>query len=206
MHMYSNILTEKQKDIIPHFEQFTRDYYLVGGTAIALHIGHRRSIDFDLFTKDKIKPKVINRWLDILPFEEKNIIFEDGDQIHMIIESVRITFYSFPYIIKCIDNIHGLLLPSLLTLAAMKAFALGRRAKWKDYVDLYFIMKYHYSIKAVILEAEKLFPGHFNGRQFRQQLSYFSDMNYSESVDYLTDPVPDDIIKEFLTNVSTDPF
>ena len=141
-----------------------------------------------------------------LPFEEKNIIFEDGDQVHMVIDGVRVTFFSFPYEIKCIDNIHGLLLPSLLTLAAMKAFALGGRAKWKDYVDLYFIFKYHHSIKAIILEAEKLFPDRFNGRQFRQQLSYFSDMNYSESVDYLIDPVSDDIIKDFLTGISTDPF
>ena len=69
--MYRSILTDKQKELIPHFEQFTRDYYLVGGTAIALHIGHRTSIDFDLSTFGKIKPKVINRWMDNLPFEKK---------------------------------------------------------------------------------------------------------------------------------------
>ena len=137
---------------------------------------------------------------------KKYIILEDGDQVHMVIDGVRVTFFSFPYEIKCIDKIHGLPLPSLLRLAAMKAFALGGRAKWKDYVDLYFIIKYHYSIKAIILEAEKIFSKRFNGRFFRQQLRFFSDMNYSESVEYLIDPVSDDTIKDFLAGVSTDPF
>ncbi|MBT6471503.1 MAG: hypothetical protein HOK52_09625, partial [Candidatus Marinimicrobia bacterium] len=95
--MFDNILIEKQKEIIPHFEPFTKDYYMVGGTAIALHIGHRKSIDFDLFTVDRIKPKVINRWMDSLPFEEKRIIFENSDQIHMNIDGVRTTFFSFPF-------------------------------------------------------------------------------------------------------------
>lgn len=204
--MFPDILTDKQKELIPYFQQFMREYYLVGGTAIALHIGHRTSIDFDLFTFGKIKPKVINRWMDHLPFKEKNTIFEDGDQVHMEIDGVRVTFFSFQYEIKCGENIQGLFIPSLLTLAAMKAFALGGRAKWKDYVDMYFLLKFHYSLKAVIRQAEELFSGRFNGRIFRQQLCYFADINYSESVDYFVDAVSDETIKDFLTRVSTDPF
>ena len=48
--MHDNILTNEQRNLLPLIKAFSKDYYLVGGTAIALHIGHRRSIDFDLFT------------------------------------------------------------------------------------------------------------------------------------------------------------
>ena len=45
--MFPNILTENQLKILPLLEPFNEGYYLAGGTAIALHIGHRKSIDFD---------------------------------------------------------------------------------------------------------------------------------------------------------------
>ena len=47
--MHLEILNKEQKELLPILSQFKREYYLVGGTAIALHIGHRESIDFDLF-------------------------------------------------------------------------------------------------------------------------------------------------------------
>ena len=53
--MHDEILNVAQKKLLPLMAQFKREYYLVGGTAIALHIGHRRSVDFDMF-----KPTAIN--------------------------------------------------------------------------------------------------------------------------------------------------
>ena len=49
--MHDEILNADQLELLPLMAQFRREYYLVGGTAIALHIGHRRSVDFDLFKK-----------------------------------------------------------------------------------------------------------------------------------------------------------
>lgn len=49
--MHSEILSGQQRQILPLMAQFRREYYLVGGTAIALYIGHRRSIDFELLLK-----------------------------------------------------------------------------------------------------------------------------------------------------------
>jgi hypothetical protein len=204
--MFNNILTEKQKEILPHFESITKDYYMVGGTAIALQIGHRRSIDFDLFTMNRIKRKNIHKWLNELTFVEKKVIFDNQEQIHMILDGVKITFYSFPFKIKLTKHYYGIPFPSVLSLAAMKAFAIGKRAKWKDYVDLYFIMKDHFSIKQIIKEAEDIFSDRFNGRQFRQQLGYFNDIDYDETVEYCVNPIPEERIKHFLTHVSTDPF
>ena len=49
--MHREILDENQLNLLPLLKNFKREFYLVGGTAIALHIGHRASIDFDLFKK-----------------------------------------------------------------------------------------------------------------------------------------------------------
>ena len=51
--MYPEILSTQQRELLPFISHFKRNFYLVGGTAIALHLGHRRSIDFDLFTEKK---------------------------------------------------------------------------------------------------------------------------------------------------------
>ena len=204
--MFPDILSETQKALLPHLEPFTSDYYLVGGTAIALHLGHRKSIDFDLFTQDKIKLRPINAWKEELPFSPIQTLFESGDEIHFIISDVKVTFMQFPYGVRCIDSFYGISLPSLLSLAGMKAFAINRRAKWKDYVDLYFIMKDHYTLKEIIKEADAIFSSAFNSQLFRRQLSYFDDINYTEKVDYVGESIPDYQIKEFLTEMSYSPF
>ena len=57
--MHKDILSENQLELLSLVKQFRREYYLVGGTAIALYIGHRRSIDFDLFKHTFLKPEKI---------------------------------------------------------------------------------------------------------------------------------------------------
>lgn len=81
----------------------------------------------------------------------------------------------------------------------MKAFALGRRAKWKDYVDLYFILHDHFTINDISRECENTFKEQFSEKLFRQQLAFHKDIDFSEPVEFLGEPIPDNVIKEFLT-------
>jgi len=97
-------------------------------------------------------------------------------------------------------------MPTLLTLAAMKAFALGRRAKWKDYVDLYFILRDSYTIPEICGEAHDIFKEQFSEKLFREQLAFHKDIDYSEVVDYLGEPASDSDIKSFLIDKATDLF
>lgn len=55
--MHKKILSKNQTELLPLVTKFKREFYLVGGTAIALHIGHRQSIDFDLFKEKSINKK-----------------------------------------------------------------------------------------------------------------------------------------------------
>ena len=59
--MCRGVLAANQLKLLPLVREVSRDYYLVGGTAIALHLGHRRSIDFDLFTSRRLKKQSIKR-------------------------------------------------------------------------------------------------------------------------------------------------
>ena len=124
--------------------------------------------------------------VELVPFK-RIPIFEDFDQLHLLINNVKITFFSYPFQILHPVKIDSFItIPTLLSLAAMKAFALGRRARWKDYVDLYFISKDHYSLDEIIKQGEKLFKPECNPKIFRTQLSYFNDISYREKITYLT--------------------
>ena len=204
--MHNDILTIKQLELQPYISKFKRSFYLVGGTAIALHIGHRRSIDFDLFTISNLNRSKIKAELLKLPFDQLTI-FEDYDQLHLIINQVKVTFFSYPYAVPHpIKTDFHLSMPTLLSLAAMKAFALGRRAKWKDYVDLYFILRDSHAIPEICAAAHNIFKGQFSEKLFREQLAFHKDIDYSEVVDYLVAPASDRDIKSFLIDEATNLF
>lgn len=201
---HKEVLNGKQTELLPLIGEFKREYYLVGGTAIALYLGHRRSIDFDLF---KFAP--INRKKNLERVQSSGfpsiVTWNVTDQMNLVVNEVKVTFFQYPFQIKAnysFDNI--IRLPELLNLAAMKAYALGRRSKWKDYVDLYFLLKEKFSIDEISQRAIEIYGDLFSDKLFRSQLSYFEDVDYSEEVDYIIpSPPSDDGIKQYLIEIST---
>lgn len=202
--MHIQIFNPNQVQILSLIKQFKREFYLVGGTAIALYLGHRRSIDFDLFKFSPIKPKSIIQ--TISGFEYKfTVTRRVTEQLNVNINDVKFTFYQYPFKISATEKLEDILrLPNLLDLAAMKAYALGRRSKWKDYVDLYFILKDYFTITQISERTTEIFGQLFSEKLFRAQLSYFDDIDYSEPVEFLVQPVPADEIKTFLIDKATD--
>ncbi|OGZ68873.1 MAG: hypothetical protein A3D44_04290 [Candidatus Staskawiczbacteria bacterium RIFCSPHIGHO2_02_FULL_42_22] len=182
--MHSEILTKEQIGLLELVASFSKNFGMVGGTAIALYIGHRESIDFDLFSLEefensKVRKKIIGRQ------KINEIVRDEKGQFTLIIDGVRFTFFHYPFPITFSENFENTIkLPDLITLAAMKAYALGRRAKWKDYVDLYFIIKNHHSVNDINKKAKEIFGNEFNEKLFRSQLSYFEGINYKEEVVY----------------------
>ena len=204
--MHNEIINPRQSELIPYLKVFKRSFYLVGGTAIALHIGHRQSIDFDLFTPSRLNKARIKAKLKEIPFEQK-VIFEDYNQLHLLINGVKITFFNYPFSMEHSVKVGSFTtIPTLLTLAAMKAFALGRRAKWKDYVDLFFILRDYYSIKEISNQAQKIFGQLYSEKLFREQLAFHKDIDYTEPIIFVTMPVSDNEIKNFLVEKAIDLF
>lgn len=205
--MHKEVLSKEQLELLPLIKLFSKEYYLVGGSAIALHIGHRRSIDFDLFTNKNLKRRRIKNIIEKSKYPVQDILYENHEQMHLIVNSVKITFFYFPTKISPPVDFEGIIkIPTLLDLSAMKAYALGGRAKWKDYVDLYFIMKGHYALKEISTRAKEIFKAFFNEKLFREQLSYFKDIDYSEKLEYIGTETRDEVIKKFLIDKAITPF
>jgi hypothetical protein len=201
--MHKEIFSVEQLALLDFLGEYNKKYYLVGGTAIALHLGHRKSIDFDLFTFKRLERIKIKKRIAESRFFN-NLIVELDDQIHYNINGVKLTFFQFPYAVQAKVKFENFfMMPDLLTLAAMKAFALGGRGKWKDYVDLYFILRDHFSIDEVASKAKSIFENAFNPNLFRKQICFFTDVSYSEAVEYLPGFETDDqTIKDFLIDVA----
>lgn len=201
MNMHQEVLNENQKNIIPILNKFSNDFGLVGGTAIALQIGHRRSIDFDLTSINMFNNSEIKKKIDKV---DKVIIDEKGEYT-IIIKDTKVTFFHYPFKIEFKESFNETKVADLLTLAALKAYTLGRRTKWKDYVDLYFIFKDYFSLNQVIKKAESIFDKEFNEKIFRVQLSYFKDIDYSEKIQYIPGfETKEDIIKKELLRISVE--
>lgn len=201
--MHSEILTKEQHDLLPLLATFKQDFGLVGGTAVALHIGHRESIDFDMFSKEEFGNLALQRKIEKMRHIDE-VIVNKRSEFTFLIGPVRLTFFQYPFDIDFSEMFgNNVRIPTLLTLAAMKAYALGHRAKWKDYVDLYFIMRDHHPLSEVIGKAKLVFGDSFNAKLVRQQLSYFDDISYAEPVVFKPGfKVPDADIKRALVDYS----
>ena len=201
--MHPEILSKEQKELLPLMRQFKREFYLVGGTAIALHVGHRRSIDFDLFKFSNLNVTKTLKKLNTAKISY-TVTRRVSEQINLTMNAVKITFFQYPYAIEAKVNFENTFrMPDLLTLSAMKAYALGRRAKWKDYVDLYFLLRDYFTLDQIVQKADSLFGQMFSGKLFRSQLAFHKDINYSEPIEYLPGfEVSDQEIKDFLIDKS----
>jgi len=183
--MHKEILTDEQINLLPLVQLFNKDFGLVGGTAIAFHIGHRESIDFDLFSFNEFDNAKIRKKIYRYGYKINRVYRDEKGQFTFIINGVQFTFFKYPFDIKFKRKFEKIInLPDLKTLGAMKAYALGRRPKWKDYVDLYFILRDFLSIDEIDKKAKNIFKEEYNPKLFRMQLSYFDDINYKEEVIY----------------------
>lgn len=205
--MHRKVLLPEQLNLLPLLRTFSHlGFFLVGGTAIALHLGHRRSIDFDLFTVSKYKKNTIINIIKQDGFKVQRTLYEDKEQLDLVVNDVKLTFLEYPFEVHPSLSFEQIItLPSLVNLASMKAYALGRRAKWKDYVDLFFVLKDVCSLSDLIENTLQLFGELFNQKLFREQMSYFEDIDYSEKIDYLPGhSVDDNSIREFLVTQATE--
>lgn len=200
--MHNKILSKNQEELLPLMRKFSSEFYLVGGTALALQLGHRQSIDFDLFSHGEFSNDNLLREVRRF-FSIDQVFVKNKGQMTIMTHEVRITWYQFPFVVPHTVNWEKIIsLPDVKTIAAMKLYALGQRAKWKDYVDLYFVFK-RYSLAVVIKKAEELFGGEINERLIREQLDYFADVDYSETVKYLPGmAVKDEAVKQKLKKIA----
>lgn len=179
--MHPEAITSKAKRIFEKLKNFP-DFYLGGGTALALQLGHRISVDFDFFWQKDIPRELLPKIKKVFAGSKIEVIINHLEQLTVIIDGISISFikYPFPVVSKLVEY-EGIKLLAALEIAAMKVYALGRRATLKDYVDLYFIFKEKVtSLEKIIKFCEKKYGQEFNPRLFLEQLIYSKDIEEME--------------------------
>ena len=139
--MHDEAFTKEAAKLFPRFSGF-KEFYLVGGTALALHMGHRISVDFDLFSSDEISPRLLQRVKRVFSRYPVSVTYRAPDQLTLLINNVKTTFFHYPYpvIDRCVTY-QRVPVATIREIAAMKAFAIGKRLSYKDYIDWYFLLK-----------------------------------------------------------------
>lgn len=126
-----------------------RNAYLAGGTAIALQLGHRISVDFDFFTAKEFLPRSFSKEISKLAtFEE-----EQADKGTVIgkFKGVRFSLfiYNYPLIFSPLEYL-SLHIADIRDIAAMKIDAIATRGAKRDFIDLYFICKSGYQLPELL--------------------------------------------------------
>jgi predicted nucleotidyltransferase component of viral defense system len=170
-----SVLPEKQQAIFSTLQEmeWIRDFYLAGGTGLALQYKHRESVDFDFFSgKDFSNEEIIthlrkNGTLEILD-EEKNTL-------HTLFNEVPLSFLGYKY--KLINNLvhkNNIRLADTLDIGCMKLAAIVSRGTKKDFIDLFYILE-NYSLEFLIEKFHQKYDFNDHTYILLKSLVYFED-------------------------------
>ena len=178
--LYKEILEGKTLELLKVLmrDDYLRDFNLVGGTALSLYLGHRKSIDLDLFTKEEFDVQELRKHLvETYGFEERFLHKQTlkGTIDGVFIDCIR---YDYPSLLPAnyFDNIRITSIPDLL---AMKIAAItdnGEREK--DFVDIAFFSK-RYSLSEILDFYQAKYTGVSNVTATKALL-YFNDIKRDE--------------------------
>lgn len=174
--MKDSILNQNQKKIIKKVDFLKKGkFYLAGGTALALQLGHRTSKDFDFYTERDFKAKEL-----YLKFKEiflKNISKPNFSEntLQFKIGLTDLSFFKYPYpLIRFLKKWQSLLLASPEDIAAMKVEAIIGRGTKRDFIDIYYLIK-EFSLERVLRFTKNKYPDTFNEYLCLRALIYFVD-------------------------------
>lgn len=148
-------------------------FVLVGGTALALQMGNRQSIDLDLFTiqdfvSEDLKSNLISKYNDF------QVTIQTPQTLLCNINDIKVDFIRFKYpFIRPLLEVDGIRMLSIEDIAAMKLDAIAGRGSKKDFFDLYFILK-KYSLETILEFYKEKYP-HQTLFHIVRSLAYFAD-------------------------------
>ncbi len=122
---------------------FASRFYLAGGTALTLRLGHRVSVDFDFFSEtDEIGQRTRHEIMSALAPLQPQTLEEVEGNLLLVVKGMHVGFfgYSYPLLVPT-ESVEGVALAGTVDIALMKLDALISRGGRKDFYDLYFILQ-----------------------------------------------------------------
>lgn len=194
MNILREVLDENGQHVLATLAgtSLANDFYLAGGTGLALLLGHRKSFDLDFFThkpSESISHAMIESVIrKNFRLEQLLLVQREVDQITWDILGTKVSFIAYPFSLleHCVDGniiapqMHGIKLATAREIALMKAYTIGRRAAFRDYVDIYFLLKQGtVSLDYILRHAPEKFTLRgevlFSRKLFLEQLVYTKD-------------------------------
>ena len=183
-------------------ETFFGDYFLVGGTALALQIGHRKSDDIDLFTQKELRIPEITKYLKQRHERKFQIINTQTMIFQVMIDGIKVDFVHHPFkLVEAAYRTGKITYLGKKDITAMKLHAIetnGSRAK--DFVDIFFLLK-EISLQKMFKYYRKKYTTDniFNAKR---SLGYFDDVPEEswEEVRFIDSKISANVIKEGIVN------
>jgi len=195
--MFLKALKSEQQKIFERLKHFP-EFYLAGGTALALQIGHRISVDFDFFSEKEISPGLLDKLIKIFKDFKVEAVINHSEQLSVNVNKIKIDFvkYNFPPLMD-LPEFWGIKFLSIPEIAAAKAYTIGRRITFKDYIDLYFILRGKFVfLRNLIAICKKKYKGEFNERLFLEQLISLEEAEETP-IEFLRKPITKRTMAEF---------
>jgi hypothetical protein len=158
--------------------ELSSGFYMAGGTALALHLGHRKSVDIDIFCEKFFSENQIKE--AILQKEDSVLIQQEEGTLHCMIKNIKVSVFHYPYpVLNSFVKVEDISLASIEDIACMKVVSISQRAEKKDFFDLYEVCK-----KISPLELKKLFVKKYGENKVNcyhvlRSFFFFSDVENS---------------------------
>ncbi len=160
--------------------KFLEDFYLVGGTALALHYGHRVSVDLDFFTgKEFNAASFLEELKDKYSFV---ILSQATNSLTLNLNDVKADFIRHNYpLLKPVQNLDGIRIAAVEDIAAMKFNSMMNRGSKKDFFDIFELLN-HFSLKDLLVFHAKKY-------NFSSQMTVLKSLVYFADAENEPDPV-----------------
>jgi hypothetical protein len=184
-----DILPELQRRLWTELGSVPSMFVLYGGTAVALHLGHRQSVDFDFFAETSFDPEALALSVPLLT--EATILQQAASTLTVIVDKdgpVRLSFFGLPNLRRLspplVSPDTGMRVATLLDLAGTKAEVVQRRAEAKDYIDLDAIFTDgRVNLPMALAAGRRIHGVRFNPQITLKALSFFGDGNLTSLPD-----------------------
>lgn len=175
--MHEESVTKNTKSVLELLANvgITKDFYLAGGTALALYFGHRFSVDLDWFAEEFLYTARFRRELEKLG--NLSVDSESEYTFNGALNDVKLSFFKYPYPLIALKRQYreNIFLAGLPDIAVMKLEAVSRRGSYKDFVDIYFLLE-QFSLGELLGFVRKKFVNlDYNEAHLLKSLTYFND-------------------------------
>lgn len=175
-------------------------FYLAGGTGLALHLGHRRSVDLDFFTSEPFDPDTI---LNKVQRRTALVVIGKGSEtLHAHIAGVKVSFLGSPYpLLFPAKLLGGVTISDARDIGCMKISAIAGRGTKRDFVDLYAVSQDCGLRQLLEWSKQKFHRASYSVVHILKSLTYFEEAEQDPMPDMLIPLSWDDVKRFFLSEV-----